>query len=286
MTGSLTRHNYWMNRLKSIVTLGILVSCLKAHTFTKNNGFYISVYNNATAYNYNWYESKDYCMINYGSSLASIHSSTDFTNLNNSRANAKWSGWIGLNDVKDESEWEWSDGTLYDYDVNWAPTEPNDQTYYNPDGQDCVHLYGWDHLYEYEFDDRSCYGSQYSRIPQFFCEVSEQWRPIFKISSNNSNLTGESNVYKYWLNGSANFDNFLDDNEYVTNDFIDYKIDLKANYRSFIIDHWTDYVNNNNNVTKIKVSIYKDGEQVSYWVFNISDVNINQTDWFAKKKIH
>ncbi|XP_071511496.1 C-type lectin domain family 19 member A-like [Diadema antillarum] len=86
----------------------------------------------------------------FGAELASVHSSAendfvyDLWSLPNKHADAGF--WIGLNDVSNENNFAYSDGTAYDYQ-HWAPGEPN-----NDDNEDCIHL--WKNTKEW--NDREC----------------------------------------------------------------------------------------------------------------------------------
>ena len=62
---------------------------------------FTSVYSNSDEWN--WFEAKDYCMNNFGSSLASIHSLIDEFNMWSSRYNNNSAAWIGLNDLQSQS---------------------------------------------------------------------------------------------------------------------------------------------------------------------------------------
>ena len=50
---------------------------------TNNNCDYIGVYDDTNTYS--MFEAKEYCMVNYGSSLASIHSDNDSISVENAR---------------------------------------------------------------------------------------------------------------------------------------------------------------------------------------------------------
>ena len=82
----------------------------------------------------NWTHAESYCVSTYNSHLASIHSQSDNNSLVNLRASAPTdhaqnNGWIGLNDIDTEGNWEWIDGTVFNY-TNWDETgiEPNGGT--------------------------------------------------------------------------------------------------------------------------------------------------------------
>ena len=88
---------------------------------TSTSGQYTSIY--FPYETLNWFEAKDYCMTKYGSSLASIHSSSDETELLETRwKNDVNYAWVGFNDINEESKlgdkslenstWQWSDGVI------------------------------------------------------------------------------------------------------------------------------------------------------------------------------
>ena len=56
-------------------------------------------------------DAENFCVDNYTSHLASIHSASDNDSLVNFRDSNGLSerGWIGLNDVQNESVWIWND---------------------------------------------------------------------------------------------------------------------------------------------------------------------------------
>ncbi|XP_071505817.1 macrophage mannose receptor 1-like [Diadema antillarum] len=93
------------------------------------------------------------------SSLVSIHSNGEQSFLTERVAYIGESMWIGLHDKFGEFNWEWEDGTPYDY-FNWAPGEPN-----NAGGEDCVHI----ESYFYKvgtWNDHKC-----DRLFRFICKM-------------------------------------------------------------------------------------------------------------------
>ena len=102
--------------MNGVLIFALLLVNIAFGTISINkNGYFIGVYDDTN--NYNWFEAKEYCMINFGSSLASIHSLNDQINLINSLIIDNITSWIGLNDIATESNYQWSDGTDYDYNL-------------------------------------------------------------------------------------------------------------------------------------------------------------------------
>lgn len=87
-----------------------------------------------------WEVAKAFCQDIGGGNLASITS--DDENLFITSLTEGSSVWIGGNDPTNANDWQWSDGSSWEY-VNWASAtnEPN-KWLGNP--EDCVELYGSD----------------------------------------------------------------------------------------------------------------------------------------------
>ena len=66
--------------------------------------------------------------------------------------------WIGLTDENADSQFTWSDGTAYDFEV-WTPSQPN-----GGHVQGCVELWN---LITIEWNDASC-----SDESSFVCQMS------------------------------------------------------------------------------------------------------------------
>jgi len=86
---------------------------------------------------YNSADAQDKCR-ERGMELASLHSQKEQDFLIGSRNGDLEIMWIGLKHIKggNESNWEWSDGTAYDWS-SWGRSQPND---YKKPGEDCVYL--------------------------------------------------------------------------------------------------------------------------------------------------
>ena len=90
-------------------------------------GNYVGIYNDMKAYTAE--EADNYCLSNYGTHLASIHSIEDESAVISTIITDSSGAWIGLNDIENESGldrsldagWEYTDGTQYDYLINWGP---------------------------------------------------------------------------------------------------------------------------------------------------------------------
>ena len=239
-------------------------------TLTSQTNNYIAIYDGFRSYSF--YEAKDYCMRHFGSSLASIHSENDSILVENVRIDSSVSSWIGLNDENIENNWTWTDGTSYDYVINWASGEPNNLGGY----QNCVQLYP-----QGDFDDTWC---TYS-LTQFICNAPQTWRPIFKINNNVSDYGKESNVYQYWTNGSSTNLNYTQDIEYISNNFSNdcsgnnSNNNICSNYRSLIIDDW-DVLYKNESFSHIKISLYKSDYEKQYFVFEATE---DIESWISQK---
>ncbi|XP_072046389.1 low affinity immunoglobulin epsilon Fc receptor-like [Amphiura filiformis] len=73
-----------------------------------------------------------------GANLTSIHDEDELLFHRMLAREAKTAVWIGFNDLDDEGNFVWIDGSPVDF-INWNPGEPNDL--YDPDGEDCTNLY-------------------------------------------------------------------------------------------------------------------------------------------------
>ena len=86
-----------------------------------------------------WNRAELYCN-RYDRHLASIHSPTEndyaWSCISDIIINTGGGAWIGLNDVLNESYFEWSDATQFNYS-NWYPSEPNNFG----SGEDCAHFW-------------------------------------------------------------------------------------------------------------------------------------------------
>ena len=227
----------------------------------------------------NWFEAKDFCMTQFETSLASIHSYSQEIEVFNLMRSSSSRVWIGLNDILTNAEnydqsisapWKYSDGTYYDYAISWRSNNPNgDST------EQCVEIFT-----SAGFNDLACEGE----LSEFICNFgNNNWRPVFKISNvthfGNSN---ETSLYNYWTNGVATFSTYSEDINYVLNLFDARKVE-SANYRSLVIDDWTQFVTNNE-FDQIKVSIYKNGKEARYFVFDATKVK-NNINWFGNDSI-
>eukprot|EP01083_Nonionella_stella_P088916 248044_1 len=76
---------------------------------------------------YDWYDANIYCMQQWGTQLASVHSSNDLDEIYAlCLAYSPAIGcWIGYNDIDIEGTWRWIDGTDVDYIIPWSPGDPD-----------------------------------------------------------------------------------------------------------------------------------------------------------------
>ena len=120
-----------------IVRIMLMATKIHSAIYTKTFESYIGVYNNNLTYN--WSSALSYCESQYGTSLASIHSSMDEISIGSARYTTNSSTWIGLADIQEEGFWVWSDGTDYDYNISWKTND----SYFNLNlslYQDCAKI--------------------------------------------------------------------------------------------------------------------------------------------------
>jgi cysteine-rich repeat protein len=96
--------------------------------------------------------------LRYGGDLVSISSQEDNDAVRNVLQGR--TGWIGLQDLENENQFEWSDNSALTY-RNWALGEPNNQS-----GEDCVEMYGQQP--NGSWNDNDC-----ERLRSFVCEFSQ-----------------------------------------------------------------------------------------------------------------
>uniref|UniRef100_A0A667WSI0 C-type lectin domain-containing protein n=1 Tax=Myripristis murdjan TaxID=586833 RepID=A0A667WSI0_9TELE len=83
----------------------------------------------------NWQEAEDYCVRDQGH-LVSIYSEEQLSFLN---AHMPGAAWVGLNDIREEGHFEYTDGSQFVSDYNlilWAPGQPDNWQ----NNEDCAHL--------------------------------------------------------------------------------------------------------------------------------------------------
>ena len=283
-----------------LLVLSILHSC-NSRIATDETSKYIRVrFTDCTTVNF--YSAKEFCMSRYKSTLASIHSDDDYYEIIDIVDNYE-NAYIGLHDLRfNESivnyttkfNWEWTDGTDYDYQIKWDTKHNEINAPDNGAGadeggeEDCVEFWKWNSP-DYQFNDLSCLSNKTT----FVCNARQDWYPIFKLQTNNTNYSCNSfnnsisidNSADLWMYGSANFDNFLDEIEYLANNFTEYRIDPSTsrdkclNYRSLFVDN--DRLNTffrHSIFRRIKISLYLDSEEIKYFIFKYNSES-NYTSW-------
>ncbi|KAH0631894.1 hypothetical protein JD844_019792 [Phrynosoma platyrhinos] len=73
--------------------------------------------------------------------------------------------WTGLNDLRQESNFEWTDGSSYDYNY-WDGNQPDDGIHSKPEDEDCVQIW-----YRYSSALRSWNDNSCSREFPFVCKI-------------------------------------------------------------------------------------------------------------------
>ena len=107
-----------------------------------------------------WEQAVNACpTVGTGSQLASIHSLLENAFIMGSYDYAD--SWIGLNDIEQEGQFTWSDGSDVDF-TNWARQQPD-----NKFGQDCVHVPDLDNPNAAEWDDENCDNERF-----FICKMA------------------------------------------------------------------------------------------------------------------
>ena len=142
--------------------------------------------------------------------------------------------------------------------------------------QNCIQLFRGapsDNVY----DDSACADEN----DQIICNLYQNWRPIFKISSNLSDYGGQTDSCSYWINGNNNFRSINNEIAFITDEFDPSVIDTINNYRSLVIDEWL-ALYENDFFSKIKVSLYKDGNEVKYFVYKATNDTLS---WFQQSNM-
>ena len=123
-----------------------------------------------------WYHAQGCCEA-WGGNLASIHSADDNILLNDIR-NQDRTNWIGLNDIASEGNFEWSDGSSYNYNnFNTASGNPSN----SHGGEDCVHFF--DRNYNaLTWNDYRCDGLGWETPTSYICQKSEFCCILIRIS--------------------------------------------------------------------------------------------------------
>ncbi|KAF7243018.1 C-type lectin domain family 19 member A [Varanus komodoensis] len=73
--------------------------------------------------------------------------------------------WIGLSDLRQESSFEWTDGSPYDY-TYWDGNQPDDGIHSRPEDEDCVQIW-----YRYSSALRSWNDNSCNREFPFVCKI-------------------------------------------------------------------------------------------------------------------
>ncbi|CAK8673207.1 unnamed protein product [Clavelina lepadiformis] len=110
-----------------------------------------------------WTEAESYCQ-GFGGHLTSYATPQERDWVYNSYL-SKWPDthwWIGLNDIKQEGTFEWSDGTTYEdtYVSFWKPQEPS-----NSGKEDCIEVWVQLPLYKGRWNDNQC-----DKVNPFVCK--------------------------------------------------------------------------------------------------------------------
>ncbi|KAI8486417.1 hypothetical protein Bbelb_359160 [Branchiostoma belcheri] len=161
---------YWPQTKKRTTNKWNDVSCFYKEKFicqvdtTEPQGYipYTDVYFKVFAQLKTYEAAKQTCLSN-GGHLADVKTQElhDFLLSEIQKVDGSRDYWIGLNDLKVEKTWTWSDGTPVSECVftNWAPGQPNNYG----QGQDCAHLWKGK---GFKWDDDGCGKQKY-----FICQI-------------------------------------------------------------------------------------------------------------------
>ena len=117
-----------------------------------------------------------------------------------------------------------------------------------------------------------------TELYQFVCGRAVNWRPVFKLNDNVKDYGGQSNAYDYYAYGTPTYSSYTNDIAFVLNTFDAFSTDA-SNYRSLMIDDWTNKLNNGE-FSQVKISLYLNDIEIRYFVFNATS---NYLDWVSQE---
>ena len=130
-----------------------------------------------------WDEANTFCSEEFGTTLASIHSSDEQEEIEHIMDSFGWDNnnykpWIGFHDTSSEGNFVWNDGTATTY-TNWRSGEPNDWS----TGEDCTGVMGHRN---YQWNDMPCDIT----FPSFICnrhKSVQQYNNFIGINTHSDN---------------------------------------------------------------------------------------------------
>uniref|UniRef100_A0A8C7XNW2 C-type lectin domain-containing protein n=1 Tax=Oryzias sinensis TaxID=183150 RepID=A0A8C7XNW2_9TELE len=135
-----------------------------------------------------WQDAEDHCSRQQGH-LASIHSQEEcHSACFVSAAHMVGQAWVGLNDIKSENQFVYTDGTPVTF-TYWAPGEPNN---HNGFSEDCVEM-----LYETgRWNDKSC-----SELNNYICKKPKAHYPAPSVQPTQYGCpqVGEAKCFKIFV---------------------------------------------------------------------------------------
>ena len=154
-----------MKLITVILTTLLIVATSRAQTCTTIHACDVII--NGYCYAFvdqrkNWHQSQD-CCVAWGGNLASIHSASVNSALNNICIPDRII-WIGLNDIASEGNFEWIDGSSYDYN-NFHNNPSNSNG-----GEDCVHFSSQSVV---SWNDYKCNGLGWYNPTSYICQKSK-----------------------------------------------------------------------------------------------------------------
>ena len=157
-----------MKLITVILTTLLIVATSRAQTCTTIYACDVIINDNCYAYvgdSVSWNQAEA-CCVAWGGHLASIHSAGVNSVLNDIRIRDRIT-WIGLNDIASEGNFEWIDGSSYDYN-NFDTASGNPS---NSNGnEDCVHFFSQSVV---SWNDYYCGGLGWNNPTSYICQKSK-----------------------------------------------------------------------------------------------------------------
>ena len=166
-----------MKLIAVILTTLLVIATTKAQTCTPIQGCDVTINGYCYAFvdqRIDWHQAED-CCVAWGGHLASIHSAETNSALNDIRITDR-NTWIGLNDIASEGNFEWTDGSSYDYS-NFDSVKPSNSN----GGEDCVHFFNQSLT---TWNDYDCDGLGGEHPTSYICQKSKLFVVVYCVKFN------------------------------------------------------------------------------------------------------